>query len=289
MPTCRGNRGNLMQHWVFCELIQVMNKHLSESSHLLYIDAYPMAPWAKILQNPDDPTQSEFLHIKIGLPGSRSSYEIGWHELVRSHSKPDEYPSSLVFLEHLWKRRLSACLSEIDEETYHEIDRWISTPEWARRFDYIDIHNDDWRKCLKKCRLDINPDLVFMSFDPNMYDRHFVKNNKPENMYKADLGTIVQIAERWRCPVIMQLSTYSSDHGNAQREVQAQITEYLVSEGNFSKPVIFKPLTTRRKPDNQMMSLVYTRNLNFPKEIESLRKSFIDWLFEKRAATLPFS
>ncbi|MGO9120783.1 MAG: hypothetical protein ACLQPD_24630 [Desulfomonilaceae bacterium] len=229
-----------------------------------------------------EPTQPEFIHIRDGLPGSGSIYETAWDELVQSHSEPDEYPSSLVFLEHLWKGRLSVCLSEIDEETYNEIDKWINAPERTSRFENRDIHHQDWRKGLKQCRLGINADLVFMSFDPYIYDRHCVRNTEAGNMYQYDLRTIMQISDRWKCPVIMQLSTYSA-RGNAQREVQAQITEYLVRKGKFSKPVIFRPLTTRRKADNQMMSLVYTRNLQFPEEIESLRKCFIDWLFKQRA------
>src|SRR5208283_1480669 len=164
MPTCRGNRGNLMQHWVLCELIEVMKRNFAENSHLLYVDAYPMAPFARLRGVPDP----AFRDVRRRLPG-RSTYESAWYDLTREH--PEKYPSSLVFIGHLWRGRLSVCLSEKDKKTFNEIDRWINAPERATRFEHSpQIYRGDWRRNLTTCSIATDADAVFMSFDPNKYD-----------------------------------------------------------------------------------------------------------------------
>lgn len=40
MSVYRGNVGNLLQHWVLCEILQDLQNH---AEHLTFIDAYSMA------------------------------------------------------------------------------------------------------------------------------------------------------------------------------------------------------------------------------------------------------
>ena len=42
MPTFRGNRGNLLQHWVLVELLDAL--HHKHASGLCFVDAYSMSP-----------------------------------------------------------------------------------------------------------------------------------------------------------------------------------------------------------------------------------------------------
>ena len=44
MPTYRGNIGNLLQHWVLCEIAERCNRRWTE---IRFVDAYSMAPIAK--------------------------------------------------------------------------------------------------------------------------------------------------------------------------------------------------------------------------------------------------
>jgi hypothetical protein len=251
MPTCRGNRGNLLQHWTLCELIQILGTCLPKDSHLLYIDAYPMAPLAPMREKADQ-TRAHFLHVRNELPGQRSTYETSWQELA--HKNPDLYPSSLVFVSRLWKSCLSVCLSEIDLTTHEEIASWLNSPERTNRFEKKRVDLGDWRERLQSCDVGVDPDLVFMSFDPNMYDRRDLpeEDRKPENMYRPDLYAVVSLCERWDCPIAVQMSTYSANNNNPQKLVEEQITKVMTKGGGFSDPVIFRA-------DNQMMSLAYVR------------------------------
>ena len=43
MPQYRGNVGNLLQHWVLCELIDLCGKHWTQ---IHFVDAYSMEPFA---------------------------------------------------------------------------------------------------------------------------------------------------------------------------------------------------------------------------------------------------
>ena len=43
MSNFKGNDGNLMQHWVLCELLAVARK---DTTHLTFVDAHSMAPIA---------------------------------------------------------------------------------------------------------------------------------------------------------------------------------------------------------------------------------------------------
>ena len=165
MPTCRGNRGNLLQHWVLCELVQILNKNLPDNSHLLYIDAHPMAPFAPMIEKADQ-TRGHFLHVRNMLPGQFSTYETSWYELTRQN--PDTYPSPLMFVNHLWKGRLSVCLSESDSTTHEQITAWFEDPERTNRFENKQVFLGDWRNCLTSFHSDIAPDEVLVSLDPNM-------------------------------------------------------------------------------------------------------------------------
>ena len=49
MPTYKGNKGNLLQHWVLCELLSAAREHVSR---LQFIDAHAMAPVAEKQEEP---------------------------------------------------------------------------------------------------------------------------------------------------------------------------------------------------------------------------------------------
>jgi hypothetical protein len=50
-------------------------------------------------------------------------------------------------------------------------------------------------------------DLVLLSFDPYMINRHRVKNPQPGNMYPTDLTRLAKALERVSKSIIVQVST----------------------------------------------------------------------------------
>jgi|SRR5947207_14684661 len=63
-------------------------------------------------------------------------------------------------------------------------------------------------------------DVYYISFDPNMYDRHDVRVPKPENMYSSDIDIIANTIRRQpTAPIGVQLSTYSVNGANSQSNV----------------------------------------------------------------------
>ena len=87
MPTYKGNKGNLLQHWVLCELLSAAREHVSR---LQFIDAHAMAPVAE--KQEDKHKDSVFDSVRARLPGQGSYYERAWKELV-PHGETG-YPNS---------------------------------------------------------------------------------------------------------------------------------------------------------------------------------------------------
>jgi hypothetical protein len=78
MPSFRGNVGNLLQHWVLCEILSACG---NSYERLGFIDAYSMAPFAA------DPPKRDggsdlFDTVATNLPGLNSLYERAWLKLT---------------------------------------------------------------------------------------------------------------------------------------------------------------------------------------------------------------
>jgi hypothetical protein len=83
MPIYRGNVGNLLQHWIFCEILQDLHHH---AEHLTFIDAYSMAPFATERPRIDEKANL-FDYVREHLADGESPYEKAWHELQRAHAR----------------------------------------------------------------------------------------------------------------------------------------------------------------------------------------------------------
>ena len=99
MPTYRGNRGNLLQHWVLVELLGCLRQQ--GISKLCFVDAYSMSPTpVRSAKAATDQTAPEFDLVRSRLADGRSAYERAW--LALSQALPSEYPSSAAFVRHYW-------------------------------------------------------------------------------------------------------------------------------------------------------------------------------------------
>jgi len=249
VPTYKGNRGNLLQHWVLVELIGLLRKEAQPLGRLCFFDAHAMSPFAVRSANPGQ-TGPEFDIVAANLPGQRSAYEQAWHELSQGRI---QYPSSAVFVQHLWQRSLHMVLCEADELTANDIAEWQRTLP-ARIV--AELHRGDWRSRLNQ-GLPSDASAYLFSFDPYRFDRHGPPATlNPGNMYPTDIehvGAAALALEKEGAPIVLQLSTYSANNANRQTDVVSTIEPLLKTAG--------LELAANVRADGQMMSMVFTRNI----------------------------
>ena len=112
MPTYKGNRGNLLQHWVLCELLTLLKGQVPPDSCLGFIDAHAMSPYAT--RDPKSgQTAGDFEVVRKQLPGQRSTFELSWKNL--SGEPRVAYPTSAMFACELWPGPVHMVLCEKDE------------------------------------------------------------------------------------------------------------------------------------------------------------------------------
>lgn len=186
MPTYRGNRGNLMQHWVLVELLGCIRE--GAIGKLCFVDAYSMSPTpTRSERAATDQTAHEFDHVRSRLDRSSSVFEQAW--LTLSKDLPSEYPSSAAFVRRCWPERVHLLLCEADRPTADDIEDWLSRLD--ERITSFELYRGDWRRRLAE-PTPSDWDAYYFSFDPNMYDRHEVRSPKAENMYSSDIDLLTR-------------------------------------------------------------------------------------------------
>ena len=252
MGTYRGNVGNLMQHWTLCNLLAIAGQRAQELS---FVDAYAMAPHAHTRTG----ANARFDLVRAGLPG-QSVYEQAWHSLAQQ--RKEGYPNSAAFVRGIWKGHSSLLLCEMDAQTATEIDSWLSGSS--------ELFRGDWRE---RFRMGLpNAPLTMVSFDPDMYYRQSPHILNPRNLYPCDLKLALAALEGVRGGVIIQLSTYSRGRCNEapQGAVISSINSIL-TQGAFTLAGVVWA-------NGDMMSLVYSRNVAWSKELANLPGRFEEWL-----------
>ena len=259
MSSFKGNDGNLMQHWVLCELLAVARKY---TTRLTFIDAHSMAPTAIQRTEKKANRRRNFDSVLENFPGQGSSYEQAWQSLSPERGT---YPNCANFMTHIWSPPsvCSLLLCERDEQTVSLLRSWA-----VKHSDIeIEIAAGDWRTRFNRA-LPKQEGLVFISFDPYMFNRHRRKEN-PGNMYPADLDRLVDATGSFPENVLIQLSTYDTNDDNGQNAVAECIRSGLES-GGFEEVAIVKPSA-------KMMSLLYQRRVDFSAELTSLPCRFQTW------------
>ena len=245
-----------MQHWVLCELLNSVRNHFT---HLSYVDAHSMAPIAhqRTSSNPKFDTVFE------QLPGQKSFYEQAWQALSL---EPGNYPNSANFVKQLWPipRYCSMLLCELNDETVSLLRSWATQ---LKGLD-IEIANGDWRDRFQR-GLPRSKGLMFISFDPYMFNRHPCSMS-PGNMYQTDLDILIRMTRSYP-EILIQLSTYSARFGNPQEKVIEVIRSKLTANG-FGEVAIIRPGKSK-----MMMTLIYQRGLTFIDELTSLPDQFKNW------------
>ena len=252
MPAYKGNKGNLLQHWVLCELVSVARRHVSR---LQFIDAHAMAPMADRRTATDKKDKGRvFDSVRDHLPGQPerdSSYERAWRELVPRGEAA--YPNSASFVNRLWTGSVYMLLCERDKETVQEFRDWAgSRPD-------VEVASGDWQSRFGE-GLPESGELTLVSFDPYMFSRRCEpKRPKIGNMYPEDLDLVVQAMREMQKGVMLQLSTYSTNDSNSQTDVEQCIRDRLHGGG-------FEQVATVRA-GGDMMSVVFARGVAWGSDV----------------------
>jgi hypothetical protein len=272
MPTFKGNKGNLLQHWVLTELTLLLEANLWPSSRLCLVDAHAMSPYATRDANPGA-SALMFDGVRDHLPGRCSAYERAWSEIVgQKHRLAVAYPTTAMFVRHLWPGPVSMILCDVDKTTVEHIAMWKQDVPDA---DTIIPHYGDWRERLRGDLPGGTATLV--SFDPYMVLFRNTSTVKPGNMYLADLvQAAAALCHLPSGPAIVQLSTYSAQD-NSQDDV-LPVVEWIM------RAVGFELIDTVRvgRDSRDMMSMILGRELS--SRPDRLNERFNDWLDQVQRA-----
>ena len=275
MPTYKGNAGNLMQHWTLCELVDIADEY---APGLNFIDAHAMAPRAEERDDKPGGSGPLFLSARAALPGQQSVYERAWHQLA-----PNEgYPNSANFVQHVWTRDFSMLLCEKDPATVTALDTWLPSIRSQPRCKRAKAIPGDWLETFDRglpspTHVGLpEGSLTLVSFDPNMYNQRTVSQRNPFILYPDDLRQAAGQLNRLDGGVIVQLSTYSTDYGNGQEDVQKSVDDIL-KPNLFTQRAVVK--VSAKHGGKAMMSLVYTRDVPaaMSERLKNLSYDFNKW------------
>ena len=278
MGMCKGNLGNLLQHWVLCETLDLLMK--SRFDHLHLTCTHSMAPWSVLEPVDYSSKHSPRVHRRRYFDKVRnrsnqsqaSIYEECWSRCSVQQGVP--YPSSAVFAFNFWRTKLSLSLCEADERTASEIDGWLRQMEIAERLSVGALYRGDWRDQLAALNMqNILADVHVIELDPMQFDKRNPGNEQVRNgaiLYPDDMGRIVEAVKNVKRPIVLQLTSYDVNNNNSLE---------------LTVPAMLAPLTAadfvlsaRVSPNAQMVSLVLTRGLTLWDTPESLGQQFNRWL-----------
>lgn len=275
MGTYKGNKGNLMQHWTLCEVLEIAKGQ--GVTQLNYVDAHAMAPLATKRTSSD----TVFDRVRDALPGQKSVYEKAWHVLT---SGRDSYPNSANFVTQVWQGDYSLLLCETNTATASKIRPWLDDVRRSTRCKHAELFECDWRQQFKQ-GLPTPSDvglggnaLTYISFDPYMISKshaQFMKN--PGSLYPQDLDNIGQATGHITGGVLLQLSTYTTNGGNSQGVVIQVVDSGLKGYG-FERVARTRVKGERANAMGYMMSLIYAREADWArKELGCLEENFSNW------------
>ena len=260
MPIYKGNRGNLLQHWVLAELVTLLREQVGPNAQLCFVDAHAMSPYATRSPKPDS-TASDFDSVRDRLPGQGTVYEQAWEKLAVEQV---EYPTSAMFVRHLWHGPLSMVLCETDGPTADDIFEWQRT--LRHEPSEIELHRGDWRRRLREELPRAEAHLV--SFDPYMIMGENPASSLQGHMYLWDLiRAAASILEIQTGPLLVQLSTYSAQN-SPQDKIIAIVTWVMAAVG--------VELVETVHADGHMMSMILARNVSQP--LKHMNEHFNTWL-----------
>lgn len=262
----KGNGGNLLQHWVLCDLAASVLSRVARR-RIAYVDCYAMKPFECVESSPC--SQPEFHAVLSDTHRLKSDFQKALcilKEEIWRDQRP-HYPSSLVLLSALQVPLARAVLCECHREKAEAIELWcrrrdLSAVVWPTNWRHVDIRSlleGDERA------------LVLALLDPNVVS--LSENTRPENMSIVDLerllGEITVTGE-----TIVQISSYSSNGGNSGAKVRPCVRR-LLGEHDFSAVFeVCQPKKGRAKLRDSPWSIIAGR---FTSRTIDLQTAFEEW------------
>ncbi len=275
MGLCKGNRGNLMQHWGLCEILHRLNQQ--DGKHLLLVCTHSMAPWSVPERRDDEATdrcRQTFTAARQRLARSRTTvFEDAWHSLSAYGGLP--YPSSAVFAQHVWKKQLSLLLCEAKPLVANEIDGWLGTPEVQARLQNGTVHRGNWRNAFDGPLKAKNAEIVLIEMDPMRFEHHPPDQcaRTPEraaDLFPEDIDRVRAAVQGLTIPVVIQISSFSANNTNPHHVVQAEIVNRLAPAGFV--------LQGRIMVGGQMLSLFFSRGVTLFGQGQNPEGDFDKWM-----------
>lgn len=270
MGICKGNRGNLMQHWTFAEVLTSLNS----DSKIHLVTTHSMAPWAI----PEGKERENSCRRIFRLAGKRlenhqnlSKYETAWKSLTVDAGLP--YPSTAAFATKLSKAEgISVGLCEYDSQTADEIEGFLSNDDLAGHFSHAILFRGDWRGAIQSPSIWNNTaDCLYIEMDPMRYDttNHTRKTTHPYNVYPEDLHTLLGSLPQTPKATVVQLSSFSTVNNNMPLDAQRDSMVSVLSSKGFQ-------LQGETRVGMQMASFIFTRDLQL--QCGDLQGRFATWL-----------
>lgn len=261
MAKCKGNRGNLMQHWTLCECLINLKKQVRD---LHFVSTHSMAPWSVVNE-----VDGEFKEVirrlaKLGFP---SNYECALKKLLLG--KHDQYPSSAVFVGSVWDGSLSLSLAEMEEAKASEIQDWTKEED-QKRIAHKNVFQMDWRKAIiSKDFFRKEAKCTYLEIDPMKY--YSLKNSERQStdegsLYPEDIEHILSNSHQITS-IIIQISTYSTQNGQGL-EIQKNSLDEIFYRSGFNTSCDIRV-------GKQMASFVYSKGINL--RLSHLTTSFNNW------------
>ncbi len=272
MGLCKGNRGNLLQHWVLCELLHRLAQR--DFKHLSLTCTHSMAPWSvpeRLEEEDDHRCRRVFNVARTREAAERGSvFEEAWFALSPGAGRP--YPSSAALVQHVWRSKLSLTLCEASLPVADEIDGWLGSREVRARIAHSALLRGDWRGAATgPLFLDPDADCLYIEMDPYRYDsrrKGVRKQTDTATVYPEDLTLLTHIVDAEERPIILQLSSFSAQNGNSPRVIEASVRGVL-EPCRF----VFREIVA---VDGQMLSLIFTRDVVISGGL--LQPGFSAWL-----------
>ena len=219
------NRGNLIQHWTFCQIVATLRTIYPEKALLQYVDAYAMAPGS----DPDPSTMDKAFQRCMGrLPGENTHYEQAWQLL---HGKNGgRYPSSAAFVRHLWGEAVTFCLCDNNRIVRAELDRWLESQSPGREYHPPRAHGD-WRQ-VPRLPCTLLGDLCLMQFDPNVINvGDAPRYPTSTTLYASEIAALADQIGESKEHVVLQLNSYPGQNVPNLGDVATSIGKTLLKSG----------------------------------------------------------
>jgi len=280
MGQCRGNAGNLMQHWVLAETVMELQRHVGMDDRLLLVTSHSMAPWSvpsELTKPSSGDTRPQFDRARLRLSAPASPYEKAWAALSLYRAGLP-YPSSAMLTRELWTGPLSVTLCEADGGVADEIAGWLSLPETRAQFQG-ELCRGDWRFRLQDGIRTADAGALFIEMDPMRFEHHPPPNGRDDRavLFPEDLALLVHAVAGVEEPVVVQISSFSANNNNPHRLTEPVIVDVL-AQGGFVQ-------MGRAEANGNMMSVVFGRGVElWTEDTQSLEQRFSEWWQGRLAA-----